>query len=483
MLAKKFAQKFIYIIISQAISFISSIFVARLGGASIFGNLGLASAYQDLFRSLITNSTNSAHLKINSENDNCGLKTFSLLSLALMIISNSLILCWVFYNLSIKNPVLSNLQTVLILLFILQDFIILPSFIATTDCVSRLEISRSNLISFIPLLLSNILKIIAIAIGFKEIGIAIFMLVASLFGTIYPIILFKKVTWGNLDLDLLKTYAKYSLYISAGALAHGVLLSYDKILLGFLRVSPENIGFYNAGNKLGLLLMTIGVSVGGIFLAIFSKNVVDKNIDGSLYQLKQYERYIILIFAPIIIGAMLLGKDLLFLIFGKGFEMGYVVLNISLIVAFTKILTIPYHNLLFANNKFKLFNIISISYTLTIITMSTFIGYYNLFNNVLLSVSFGLFIAGISEKLIYTFFSRKIDSRIKIIFHPYILLFFIITYLIGKYVLMDLLYDLNTYYKVIFVLVFLLTTIFLGFIIGIYEKSDIKLFVILIKKD
>lgn len=482
MLAKKFAQKFIYIIISQVLSFISSIFVARLGGAAIFGNFGLATAYQDLFRSLIANSTNSAHLKIYSEDSKCGLKTFSLLSLFLMLLSDSLILGWVIYNFSSDNPVLSNLQTVLILLFILQDFIILPSFIASTDCVSRLEINKSNLISFIPLFLTNIFKIIAVAIGYKEIGIAIFMLIASLLGTIYPLRLLRNASWNNFNLEWLKKYARYSLYISAGALAHGVLLSYDKMLLGFLRVSPENIGYYNAGNKLGLLLMTIGVSVGGIFMAIFSKNVVEKNNETTLNQLKQYERYIMIIFAPLIIAAMLLGKDLLLYIFGKGFEIGYVVLNISLIVALTKTLTVPYHNLLFANNKFRLFNIISISYTIIIVTMTTSIGYLNPFNNILLSVSFGLFLAGISEKIIYTFFSKQTDHRIRIIFYPYILLFFIISYLIGKYLLMDALINFNIYFKSIVVTMFLLATIILGFIIGIYEKSDITMITNILKK-
>lgn len=481
MLAKKFAQNFVFIILSQALGFISSIFLARLGGAAIFGNIGLATSYQTLFRSLITNSTNNAHLKIYAEDNKIGIKNFSALSLFLILISDSLIFCWAIYNYYSTNSSLSNLQAILILLFILQDIIIFPSFIASTHCAAKLDIKRSNIISFIPLLLTNILKVVAVVIGYKEIGIAVFMLVASLFGSIYPLRLLKNSYWGKLDFSIIKKYSKYSLFITAGALAHGLLMSYDKILLGFLRVSPENIGYYNAGNRLGLLLMSIGVSVGGIFMAIFSKNVAEKNKDTSLNQLQQYERYILILFMPLVIGAILLGKDLLLAIFGKGFETGYVVLAISLIVAVTKTLTIPYHNLLFANNRFKLFNIIAFSYSFAIIVTTTLIGYIDPFHNILMSVSVGLLIAGITEKILFTIFSKQVDSRIQVIFHKEIVLFFVMTYLVAFFSLKYIFTDMSIIRNIVFVTFYSVATTLIGYMIGIYKNSDIRLFISLTK--
>jgi len=476
MLAKKFSQNFLFQIASQAIGFIASIFVARLGGAAIFGNIGLATSYQNLFRSLIVNSTNNAHLKIYSEDNECGIRTYTQLTFLMIVFSDLLIFAWVVYNYFSFDSSLSTLQCTLILLFILQDFITFPCLVANVDCASKLDIFRANMSSFIPALLSNIFKVLAVVLGYREIGIAIFLLIASFFGTFYSIYLLQKnADWGIFRKDLLKKYIRYTMFIMAGAVAHGLLQSYDKILLGFLRVSPEDIGYYNAGNKLGLLFLQIGVSVGGIFLAVFSRNVVQKDNDSTLDQLKKYERYVLIFFLPCIMAVSLLGKDLLMLVFGNDFGRGDGVLIFSLLVALAKIITVPYHNFLFAHNRFKSFNILSLFYSAAIVGITTFFAIVNWFNDILLSIAFGLFLSGIIEKLLFTYVSKKIDSRVKFLYSFPLLFYFLLIFAASEWILTSFLSQSTFIFRLFFVLIISGITILFGFLFGFYKKEDILL--------
>jgi len=474
MIAKKFSQNFFFQIVSQAISFIASIFVARLGGAAIFGNIGLATSYQNLFRSLIVNASNNAHLKVYAEDKSHGIKTYMYYTFSLFIGADFLVFIWAFYNYITPNSSLNKLQSLLIFIFILQDFIAFPALIARTDQTAKLNIFKANIVNFIPFITINIFKIFAVFIGFKEIGIALAMLIASLAGTFYSIPIIKKSYRGKFDKKLLKKYFRYSLYIAAAGISQSLLMSYDKILLGFMKISPEMIGYYNAGNRLGVLFMLIGVNAGGIFLAIFSKNAVNKDTDSTLNYLKKYERYILIFFSPFLIGTIILGKDLLGIIFGQGFAIAYVVLSLSLIMGLLKILTIPLHNLLFANNKFKSFNILSVVYASLIIFLTTSIAIIDPFDDKLMSVAFGLFLAGLIEKVLFTIYVKTIEKRIRFSFYPAYILYFLMTYIISTNVINHL--DLKSFAsRLLITVVCIAISILGGSILGIYKRSDINL--------
>ena len=472
MLGKKIFQNYIFQLLNQIVGLVASILVARLGGAAIFGNIGLATSYQNLFKSLIVNSTNNAHLKIHSENDYHGIKTYAIVVFILILVSDFTIFSWAIYN--YFSPVgLTSLQSILILLFILQDFITLPCLIATTDCTARLDILRANIASFLPLMLINIFKILAIIVGYREIGIAVFMVIASFLGNFYSIYILKKRYWGSFNIELAKKYLRYSLYILSGAIAYGLLLSYDKILLGFLRVSAEDLGYYNAGNKIGIIFMQMGVSIGGLFLAVFTKNAINKDSKSTINILIRYERYVLSFFLPFVLALLLCGKDLLILLFGDDFSKGSAVLGLSLLIALMKIITIPYHNLLLANNRFRLFNILAGIYALSIITIPTLFAIINWFDDILFSVAFGLFLTGVFEKFLFSFSSKRINRKIKLIYNLHFFLYFITCFIISEWIFTEFISELLMIHRFIYVFIVTLISLAVGFMIKLYKKEDI----------
>lgn len=437
MLGKKLSQSFVFSILSMVFSFASSVFIARIGGAAIFGNISLATSFQSLLRQLFNSSLNNAHLKAYNEDNSIGLKNFFVLNLFFNMLTSIAIVLFVFWNSSAHGDVFSALQIHLIIIFILQDYLTTPIFMYSTNQYARLNIARGNLIDFSSQLLVSLAKIGAVLYGFQEIGIAWSIVAACALSSVYPLISLFKEKLGKVSLQVIKSYIRYALYIFTSAMAYGLLLSFDKILLGFFSVSAENIGYYNAGNRLGILLMSLGVSVGGIFLSVFTKNLSEQNSEKTLGQLKDYERSITVYFLPVILVPIFFGKELITIIYGNAFASGYPVLVFSLLVAYIKTLTIPYQNFLFAVNKFKEFNRTSVIFAISIVVLTTVFAYLNLFGSKTTAVAFGLLVSCVIERMIFVWEAARIDTGIKLFFHGKALLFFaVILAVFGLYMQM-----------------------------------------------
>jgi O-antigen/teichoic acid export membrane protein len=424
MLGKKLSQSFVFSILSMVFSFVSSVFIARIGGAAIFGNISLATSFQSLLRQLFNSSLNNAHLKAYNEDSSIGLKNFLVLNLFFNMLTSISIVGFIFWNSSASGEVFSDLQISLIVIFILQDYLTTPIFMYSTNQYAKLNIARGNLVDFSSQLLISLAKIGAVLYGFKEIGIAWSIVGACALSSVYPLISLFKEKLGKVSMTVIRSYIKYALYIFTSAMAYGLLLSFDKILLGFFSVSAEDIGYYNAGNRLGILLMSLGVSVGGIFLSVFTKNLAEKNHEKTLAQLKDYERSITVFFLPVILVPIFFGEELISIIYGSAFASGYLVLVFSLLVAYIKTLTIPYQNFLFAVNRFKEFNRTSVIFAIAIVGLTTLFAYFDVLGSKTTAVALGLFVSCLVERMIFVWEAARIDKNVKLFFHPKEVLFF-----------------------------------------------------------
>ena len=457
----------------MALSFISSIFIARIGGAAIFGNISLATSFQALIKSIFSHSVNNAHLKVYNDDTSVGVKNYLLLNLFFNLLTSLLIVVFVLWNSRSSNNTFSQVQLHLIIIFIIQDYLLTPLTIYTTDQYAKLNVKRGNFLDFSSQVLTNLAKIAAVLLGQTEIGIAWAIIIACCISSVFPIISLSKGNIGKYSFQVIKKYIRLCLYISTSALAYGLLLSFDKILLGFFAVSPEKIGYYNAGNRLGILLMSLGVSVGGIFLSVFSKNIAEKNQEKTLEQLKQYERYISIFFIPVILVPIFFGEELLMFIYGKEFTTGYIVLVFALIVAYLKTTTIPYQNYLFANNSFKVFNRLSIVFAVVIVASTFLFAFFDLFPDKTTSVAFGLLFSCIVDRILFGIACSRIDKEIKMYFYPQILLFFVLI-AVGWFSVRGLVSGniLISYIIRVFVLLLIIPV---GYLLKIYKQEDYRL--------
>ncbi|HEV7350873.1 lipopolysaccharide biosynthesis protein [Telluribacter sp.] len=474
MLGKKLSQNFAISIVSMVLGILSSIFIARIGGPAILGNISLAMSFQVLIKSVFTHTVNSAHLKMYSDDKEIGLKNFLFVNIFYNIVTTLLVLLFVLWNWQSDKGTFTDLQINLIVIFILQDYLLTPLYLYVTDQSSKLNILRANLVDFSSQILINIAKIVAVVIGGSETAIAWYMMAACGLSAIYPLIQLLQAKFGTFSFEIFKKYIRYSISISTSTIAYGFLLSFDKVLLGLYAVPAEAIGYYNVGNRLGILLMSIGVSVGGIFLSVFSQNIHEKNHEKTLDQLSNYERYISILFYPAVLFSVLFGREIISLVFGEIYVRAYPILILSLLFALVKTLNIPYQNYLFASNQFKIFNQGSIIFAVSIIVVSLLLVYLDFFNDLTISVALGLLISCLIERLVFVNGASKVDSRIKFMFHPRVL--FVFGTLALVWLLAEQLFVGNSSLLSCGIRgSILLLALPIGFLTGIYTKADVQL--------
>ena len=481
MLGKKLSQNFAINIVSMVLGVLSSIFIARIGGPAILGNISLAMSFQVLVKSIFTHTVNSAHLKMYNDDPKVGLKNYLIVFVLYNVITSLLVLAFVAWNQLNHQGTFTELQITLIVIFILQDYLMTPVYLYTTDQSSKLNIVRANMVDFYTQTLINIAKIAAVVLGESEIGIAWYIMAACGLSSIYPLIDLIRSKFGTYSAEVVKKYIRFSLSISTSTIAYGLLISFDKVLLGLFRVSPEKIGYYNVGNRLGLLVLTLGLNVGGIFLSVFSKNISENNHDKTIEQLANYERFISIIFLPAILVATLFGEELITVVFGSLYVYAYLVLIFSLSFAYIKTLTIPYQNYVFANNRLKEFRSTSILFAVAIVVFTLLLAYIDPFRDLTVSVAFGLLLACLFERVLFTQAATKVDPQIKFFFHPKTILFFT-NLIVGWLLLREVVPTTNLYFSWSIRTGILLAFLPVAFLLGIYTRDDISLVTKLIKK-
>ncbi|GAA4450636.1 oligosaccharide flippase family protein [Nibrella saemangeumensis] len=471
MLGKKLGQNFAISIVSMVLGILSSVFIARIGGPAVLGNISLAMSFQVLVKSIFTHTVNSAHLKMYSDDPDVGLKNYLAVFFFYNVLTTLLVLAFVFWNQTSQQGTFTDLQISLIVIFILQDYLMTPLYLYQTDQSSKLNIVRANMIDFFAQTLLNIAKIAAVVFGETEIGIAWYMMAAVGLSSIYPLVMLIRSKFGPFSLDIARKYIRYSLSISTSTIAYGLLISFDKVLLGLFRVSPEQLGYYNVGNRLGLLVLTLGTSVGGIFLSVFAKNVTENNQEKTKEQLANYEHFISIIFLPAVVVATLFGEELITVVFGVEYVHAYPVLIFSLLFAFVKTLTIPYQNYIFANNQLKDFRLTSILFAVAIALFTLLFAYVDFFGDLTISVAFGLFVACLFERVLFTRAAAKVDPLIQFFFYPTTILFF--GAIIGGWFLIREVLPLDNYlltFSIRFGILLLLLPV--GYLLGVYTRDD-----------
>ncbi|WP_426061929.1 lipopolysaccharide biosynthesis protein [Hymenobacter sp. B1770] len=481
MLGKKLSQNFAISLVSMAFGILSSVFIARIGGPAILGNISLAMSFQVLIKSVFTHTVNSAHLKMYNDDPNTGLKNYLAVFFLYNVLTSLLVLAFVAWNQMSHNGTFTELQITLIVIFILQDYLMTPLYLYATDQTAKLNIVRANMVDFYAQLLINIAKIAAVVLGQSEIGIAWYIMAACGLSSIYPLLALMRSEFGTFSWAVVKKYIRYSLSISTSTIAYGLLISFDKVLLGVFGVPPEELGYYNVGNRLGLMVLTLGVSVGGIFLSVFSKNISDNQHDKTMEQLGNYEHIISIIFLPAVLVAMLFGEELITLVFGARYVQAYPVLIFSLLFAFTKILTIPYQNYLFANNRLKEFRRTSLLFAAGIVAFTLLLAYLDWFHNLPVSVAFGLFLACLFERVLFTQAARAVDPQIKFFFYPVTILFFG-GLMVGWYFLREALPADNFYLTYAVRGAILLLFLPVGYLLGVYTRNDFAMVAGLVRR-
>lgn len=414
MLKKKIATNVISNFVIQIVSFVSTVLMARLGGAAVIGNIGFAMSFQDILKGLIAHSLVNSHLKLYNENPSLGTKTFIVLYTTIKLGLSFLVSIFVLINLLLPTPLYSTIQLYLVLIFVIQECLYIIYEVSNGVNAAKLEIVKATRPTMINSITQGLFKILAVVIGFKEYGISAAILIATVCNLYQPIKYLKSEIVGKFNVQLAKKYLKNATALIFPSLAAVLLVSYDKIYLA-THISSETLGHYNVSNRMGLTFLSVGMSMGGIFLSKLSEYKRENLAGSSTALISKYERVFAQFLAPALLVGLFLGQDFLSIFFGNDFLAGYWVLVFSIMNAYVKSSSIPYMNLLMAHDRFTAFSVSSIVYSVLLVLSITFSEAFHIFAAPITVVSLCILFSGLIENTVLLWLCKQILPDLKII--------------------------------------------------------------------
>lgn len=438
-IAKNFFSISFSNMISQILTFLIGAYYAKVLGPKAFGDLGTIQAimvYFTLFTlfGLQTYGTR----EVSKDSDSISKVTGNVLLIRSIMFFVSLffvfIMCFLFKNDSIMSG-----------LMILYGITLLPSALNIDWVFAGLQQMQYNAVYNI---IKSAIPFVLIAVFFKSsdqinlipifTGIGLF---AGLFYEIYIFFIKEKYTL-KIDLDANKAFMllKYgSPFLVSGILAM-INCNVDKIIIFFTRGKIE-AGIYNSAYYLILFLTNVETM---IFVPVFP-HLISLFHQSKMEELKKLcnntARIVIMVIAPIVLGGIILSKDIILKIFGKSYLNASIPLAILLLYTLLLFVREVYGYGLNAWNKEG-------SY-LKIVTISSML---NLFLNLIFTPFFGMniaaFITLLSEVVNFALMRKEGEAILSISLFPYIFKVLLPTFLMGIAVIILKILGLNVFINI-----------------------------------
>lgn len=363
MIKYKFILSYGIQFISLIISLVSGIIVARIGGPNVVGTLAFGMAFVSVFYFVSDLGLGTAHQKlVTSTDDNRDyISTFTVLKITtsflflIVIVSYYFIQVKLFNNHDIDNP---EIRTV-IFIYIAIYFIDSLNYIFRTNFIANAERAKVEIPTFLQSTLDKSSRIILITLGFGAIALAMSSLLLAILVLPINYYLFRNYKFGKFRIDLLKNYIVISLPVIVILFAQQWADNIDRILLREFHGTYE-LGLYMAAFSLSLPVKMLGSSISSILFPSFSSLLFQNKIEEIANLIIRYRRYLISIFFPFIILAMLYSSQLVLFLYGNKYIATITYFPFIIASLFIFIYTLPYLNLSYAKGLFTRIAIISI---------------------------------------------------------------------------------------------------------------------------
>jgi polysaccharide transporter, PST family len=329
---------------TQIISLLSTIFIARILGASVIGEYNFAISLIVIFKVFIINSLASTNIYFINKNENDSItsqNTLVFVSYILFIVYAILLTIYAYFNFYDQNI---NLFYVIISLLV-AELIGLKFITSRSYYNANLNQYKAAFPEFIRTLLTKTFQIITV-FAFKDIlGLALSVFLATIFllpilvRSYSPILSFKFPTT-----FFLSNYLKKSLHFSTNTLTKLVPQQLDKIILETC-VSFTFIGYYTIGQKIGNTIEMLTMSIGIVLFPFFTK--LSQNLDTKktiiiASNLMNISFNIIFFFLFV---TSFFAADILVFVFGDEYILSIFSMNIYILIGIVSILLMPFNNI------------------------------------------------------------------------------------------------------------------------------------------
>ncbi len=356
MLKQKFIVQYGSMAITQIVSMVTGIIVARLAGPSVMGMIAYGTSYVSLL-GFINNIFGPAHIKLVSEGRNhreCMAVYTRLQKICALIYFIAVLALFFVQKYVLYYPFESREMEWVILIALLTYTFELYGLYANVVFTANLQQAKANLPNFFKTIIFHIGRILIVIFFVKKLALKLYSWHLILVILFIPIIhrLLKEYSIGKYDNKLAKKYFKYGRAIFFMSVINSVTNYSDKLMLAHL-TNTTQLGYYSAANSIGGLILTLAGSVGLIFFPLFSGLISKGEWDGVNTKIYQYHEFIILFLFPLICLLSIIGGPVILLILGNKYKPSIIPFQILIFASYLSVLGIPYGNIISGMGKFN----------------------------------------------------------------------------------------------------------------------------------
>jgi len=473
MLKQRFLVDFGSKLFIYFLSSLAGILVSRLAGPEVIGTIGYATSFVSMFFFIFA-LFGTAHMKIVAEGKDAQAsnKVYTIVIGITFVLFVFIVLGYMHIQENYFNKPFTDTERIVIYITTaivgLKGLFKIPEITFT----AKLEQVKINVPKLIMAVVYNIGRVIVVLLGYKAIALASVNLLSSI--VIIPIYIYlmeKDFLAGKWDQKLFKRYLQIGFPILIMNLTLTLTSNYSIVLFKDF-ASVIELGYFFGATSLASMLIMIGGTAGTLFFPLFTKAFSEKKYDLIKTQIYTYERFLFLFVMPIIILLSVNGYTIIPFLLGDKYYPSVPIFSILVFFSFVKIWGIPYNNLINGINKFNLNARIHVFFVVVFFIILYFLTNKEFLNlgGVGLALTFLAF-ATVKLGVWYVFANRTIDVK----FDKSLLkfsLFFIVIYLIGRFVFQYYIFDLNYFLKFAFLLVYAIFIYTSLYLIGFMTKSD-----------
>jgi O-antigen/teichoic acid export membrane protein len=331
----------------QILSFVISIFLARLLGPEEFGLVGMSMVFIVVLRIFVDMGFASALIQNQNNTSLTYSSIFFLNIFAGFILSICIFLVAPFIGKFYGNDTVTTLVRLFSITFVVNSF----NIVQTTILKKNLDFKKLTIRDIISQTAAGIAAVIFAMKGFGVYALVIQQILA---GFIKTFLLWKVTEWyprWEFSMAEVRKLTGFSAYVFAAQSLNQLIQQADALIIGKL-FSPSTLGYFSRANSINTLITSNSVrSLNKVFFPVLSSVQNDDERFKAIY-LKVIS--VVAGVAIFLTGAFFLcGEELIIGLFGKKWEPSVVIFEIIIIKGFTYPISAMIVNAFLAKGKSK----------------------------------------------------------------------------------------------------------------------------------
>ena len=356
MIAQRVSFAFFNNLVVHGLGFVSLFFVARYMGPEPLGTIAFALAYLHIFSSFSSLGFGSAHIKRVSEGRDfgkCNGTYFSVKLVLTLLMTVVVLLTILIPKLSGHADFVSKEHETVLYVMLVSAIVGNVSMMFNITFGARREIAKQQIPKLAEKLVTVIGSVFVAITGLGVVLLAGANLLGSLIALLFFLYFFRGYPIARPDKEYFRSYVKFAIPVMFIGILSDLAHNMDKVMIQFFWTTAD-VGYYSAAERISVILTYIVVASETLIFPTISAYHARHDIMAIRSLANRAERYLSMIFSPILAFLFVFSHQVCTIILGQEFAQSAPLLVILVAVVLVNGTALPYGQQIGATNRIVL---------------------------------------------------------------------------------------------------------------------------------